>query len=239
MKINYKLNGNKDETVLFLHGWGANLNSFSFFSKQLNGEYSTLQVDFSGFGESEKLKYAFTVFDYAFEIFKLLKTLNINSIIIIAHSFGVRVAILLETMFNLNVKKMIFIGGAGVKPKFNIIKTFKIYNYKFAKFLNKTKLFKINLNKFGSLDYKQLNSIQKQTFLNIVNFDETNLLKQISSKTLLIWGEEDKETPVYMAKIMNKKIKNSKLIIVKNAGHFCFSTHSNFVLFHVKNFLLN
>lgn len=31
MKLNYKLYGNGKETVLFLHGWGANLNSFNFF----------------------------------------------------------------------------------------------------------------------------------------------------------------------------------------------------------------
>ena len=46
MKINYKKYGNKDETVLFLHGWGANLNSFFFYAEQLKSSYKTLCVDF-------------------------------------------------------------------------------------------------------------------------------------------------------------------------------------------------
>ena len=55
MKINYKLIGEGKETVLFLHGWGANLNSFLFCENALKNNYKLLLVDFPGFGESEKL----------------------------------------------------------------------------------------------------------------------------------------------------------------------------------------
>lgn len=239
MKLNYILNGSKDETVLFLHGWGADLNSFNFFSNQLKTNYQTLQVDFCGFGKSEKLDFVFTVFDYACEIYKLLKQLNINKVSIVAHSFGVRVAILLSTIFNLKINKLVFIGGAGIKPRFNIIKTFKIYKYKMLKTLNKVKIFHFNLNKFGSDDYKNLNETMKKTFVNVVNFDEKHFLKLLNANTLLIWGSADHETPLYMGKTMHKKIRKSKLVVVKNAGHFCFLTHANFVNFQIENFLEN
>ena len=62
----------------------------------------------------------------------------------------------------------------------------------------------------------------KQTFVKIVNCHQDNLAKKISIPTLLIFGENDKETPVYMAKRFNRLIKNSKLHILKNTGHFCF-----------------
>ena len=239
MKINYILQGDGKETVLFLHGWGANLNSFSFFSNNLKNNYKTLQIDFCGFGESDKLKYPFTVFDYALQVFKLIKSLKLNVINIVAHSFGVRVAILLLTMFNLNINKVVFIGGAGIKPKFNLLRCLKVKKYKLLKWLNKFKGFNFNLNKFGSFDYKNLNDIEKQTFVNVVNFNQKKYLTNIGNNTLLIWGNSDYETPIYMAKIFNKKIKLSTLKIIKNAGHFCFITHNKIVNFEITNFFMN
>lgn len=238
MKINYKLIGKGKETVLFLHGWGANLNSFLFCQNALINNYKLLYVDFTGFGKSEKLKYPFNVFDYTLEIIKLLQKLNIKNINIVCHSFGGRVAMLLSTVFNLQVNKLVLIDVAGIKPKFNLITKLKVFTFKLKKFLNKTKLAKFNLNKCGSADYKVLNNIEKQTFKNVVNFNETKYLKFIKSKTLIVWGKNDKSTPIYMAKKLHKKIKDSKLIIVKNSGHFCFLEYPNLVTSEIENFLM-
>ena len=237
MKINYCLKGNGKETVLFLHGWGANLNSFFFYSENLKNNYKVLTLDFCGFGDSEKLAYPLTVFDYALDISRLLSNLNINSLTIVCHSFGARVAILLATKFNIKVNNLISIGGAGVKPKFNIVNKIKIYKYKLLKMLNKTKIFKFDLKNFGSSDYVKLNEIEKQTFINVVNFNETKYLKFIDSKTLLLWGKNDKSTPIYMAKIFKKHILNSELKVLFNLGHFCFLENRHLVLIEIKNFL--
>lgn len=237
MKINYCFKGNGEETVLFLHGWGANLNSFFFYAENLKQHFKTLQIDFCGFGESESLTYPLTVFDYACEVYRLIKTLKLGRITIVCHSFGARVAILLSTIFNMDVTNLIIIGGAGIKPRFNIFNKIKIYKYKFLKLLNKCKLFNFNLNNFGSSDYKALNAVQKQTFVNVVNFNEKKYLKNIKANTLLLWGEKDDSTPVYMAKIFNKKIKNSKLKVFKGLGHFCFLENKILTLFEIKSFL--
>lgn len=237
MKLNYKLYGNGKETVLFLHGWGADLNSFSFFCESLKNDYKILQVDHCGHGKSDKLVYPFFLFDYTLEIFKLLKMLSINKVNIVCHSFGARVAIMLCKYFNINVNKLIVIGGAGVKPKFNIFNKIKIYIYKLKKCLNKFKLFKFDLSKYGSADYKDLNKVEKKTFVNVVNYNQSNQLSFIKAKTLLVWGEHDKSTPLYMAKIMNKKIKNSTLKIIRGGDHFCFLKNKQIVEFCVLNFL--
>ena len=237
MKINYKKYGNKEETVLFLHGWGANLNSFNFFYENLKNDYGCVSVDFPGFGKSEKLGTDFTVFDYACEIYKLIIKLNLNNVIIVSHSFGTRIAILLATVFCCDIKKLIIIDGAGIKPKFNLITRLKVLWYKFCKFLNKIKLFNISLNNFGSSDYKQLNKIERKTFNAVVNFNEIKYLNKINIKTLIVWGERDSETKLYMAKIFNRKIKYSSLKIIKGCGHFCFLEKPNLVLYEIKNFL--
>ncbi|MBR2468306.1 MAG: alpha/beta hydrolase [Clostridia bacterium] len=222
MKINYKYYGKGKETVLFLHGWGANLNSFNFFCENLKNEYKILQIDFVGHGDSEKLSYPFFVFDYAVEVFKILKKENVDRLNIVCHSFGFRVAIMLIKFFDITVEKLFVSGGAGVKPRFNIFTKLKIYSYKFKKFLNNKGLCCFDILNKGSSDYQKLNNIEKESFRNIVNYNQSKYLKFIKAKTILLWGNKDKETPLYMAKFIKKKIKNSKLVVLKNTGHFCF-----------------
>lgn len=239
MKINYCLGGKGEETVLFLHGWGANLNSFFFYAEQLKSSYKTLLIDFCGFGESEKLAYPLTVFDYAMEVFRLIKTLGVGELTIVCHSFGARVAVLLASKFDLKINKLIIIGGAGIKPRFNLVNKCKVLTYKLFKYLNQFKCFNLNLKRFGSFDYKNLNNIEKQTFVNVVNFDEKKYLKFVFAKTLLLWGKKDCSTPIYMAKTFNRLIKNSKLVVFNGLGHFCFLENKQAVLFEINCFLEN
>ena len=39
---------------------------------------------------------------------------------------------------------------------------------------------------------------------------------------MLIFGSNDTQTPLYLARRFNKKMVNSSLYIIKGAGHFCF-----------------
>jgi pimeloyl-ACP methyl ester carboxylesterase len=55
-----------------------------------------------------------------------------------------------------------------------------------------------------------------------VNEDLSKFAKFIKCKTLIVWGERDFETKLYMARKLKRLIKNSKLIIIKGAGHFSF-----------------
>ena len=78
-------------------------------------------------------------------------------------------------------------------------------------------------SKFASSDYSKIKSdVIRKTFSKVINLDLTNNLKSIERPVLLMWGEEDNDTPLYMAKIMEKNIKDSGLVILKNAGHFSY-----------------
>lgn len=50
--------------------------------------------------------------------------------------------------------------------------------------------------------------------------DHTNVLNKINIPTLLIFGEDDRVTNLETAKIMNQKIKDSRLKIIRQAGHY-------------------
>ena len=113
---------------------------------------------------------------------------------------------------------MILTGSAGLKPKRSLKYHFKITYYKLIKrFLSETAK-----SKYGSSEYKSLTGYDKQSYLKIVNEYLDNYLNKINCNTLIIFGRDDTETPIYMAKKLRKKILNSTLYIIENAGHFCF-----------------
>ena len=64
------------------------------------------------------------------------------------------------------------------------------------------------------------------------------ILKNIKSPTLLIWGDKDTATPLYMGKIMEKEIADSGLVVLKNTGHYSYLDDYNQFSIILKAFLL-
>lgn len=219
VKINYTVKGS-GKNVLFLHGWGGSTQSWAAFENRLEC-FRCINIDFPPFGFSGKLIEPWTVEVYADMVKALLENLNLTEIFVVAHSFGARVAIMLAQDDKL-VKKLFLTGAAGIKSKKSFKKSMQIARYKFCKYLVRMKLIKKErLNKFGSSDYKLADEVSKQTIVRVINFDQTDMLKNITAPTLLLWGREDNETPLYMARPFEKGIKNSALIVLEG-GHFAY-----------------
>ena len=75
--------------------------------------------------------------------------------------------------------------------------------------------------KFGSDDYRDTSGVMRSTFVKVVNESMEEEFSKINADTLLIWGERDDATPVYMGKIFESKIKNSGLVVL-NGGHYSY-----------------
>lgn len=241
IKIEYDYKKASEVALVFLHGFGGNLKNFeNLVNKFYSFGYSTLNINLTDYG-FKNLDKNFTIYSYANIIFKLIESLKIKNAILIGHSFGGRICIILSSIYKnmgISFKKLVLVDSAGIKPKFSLIKSYKIFKYKFCKFLVNKKLLNKNvLSNFGSTDYKGLNVNLKQVFINVVNEDLTYLLCKIKAKTLIIFGKHDKDTPLYMAKILNKKIKNSSLKIL-NAGHYSYLDCYNQFLYLLKTFII-
>ena len=229
---------NKD--ILILPGWGDTRNTFYNIINYLKDRYNVYIIDYPSFGNSPIPSKDLTIYDYTILIKNFMNDLNINNPLIIAHSFGGRIACLLNGLYGVNIDKMIFMDTAGIKPRKSIYRFIKEKTYKLLKFLinkifKKTKKEKIiKLRKlFGSSDYSNLPNNMLNTFKNIVNEDLKKYYQNINSKVLLIWGMLDDATPYKDALYMNKKIKNSELIVFEKGTHFTYleySYHINLII---------
>lgn len=231
LNINYEVLGeNNTDEVLILHGWGANLQSFSPVAKHLSKNCKVYSIDFPGFGKSQEPESAYTVSDYAKLVLEFIKNMNINNPTLIGHSFGGRVIIKLVGELGYVPKNIIFVDSAGIKPKRSLSYYFKVYSFKLAKkaiytFNNKEKAERIigELRKnAGSSDYKSASETMKKVFVNVVNEDLKEYLPKIKVPSLLIWGDKDLDTPLQDAKVFEKLIPNSGLVVLEGAGHYSY-----------------
>lgn len=222
--MNYITIGNKkNQAVVFLHGWGGSIASWGLIPARIAGfGFFSIVVDFAGFGESEEPSFPYAVNDYVDELKELLNQLGVESFILIGHSFGGRVAIKYASCYKDAVCKLVLVDSAGVKPRRGLKYKLSVLKYKNLK--RKVKLGKLSsdvLNNYGSSDYKVLSPLMKQTFVKVVNEDLIDFANSIECETLIVWGRNDKDTPLYMARRLKRKIKNSRLEIY-DAGHFSY-----------------
>ncbi|QSX06243.1 alpha/beta hydrolase [Sedimentibacter sp. zth1] len=229
INVNYIDEGN-GTNILLLHGWGANIQTMLPIFNMLKSKCRVIALDLPGFGESDRPPLPWNSNDYAICVKKFIDVLGVKKVILFGHSHGGRVSIILSSLFCDLVDKLVLIDSAGVKPKRKIGYYFKIYKYKLLKkiylqFLGsenrKNRLEKF-YRKYGSNDYKNTDGVMRKTIVKVINDNVESLLSNICCPTLLVWGENDSDTPLYMGEKLNKKIKDSGLIILKNAGHYSY-----------------
>ena len=197
---------------MFLHGFMGDINSFRGIANGLKGESRVVLVDF-GFHKSEFS--ASTLDEYVLLVRDILNAEGIGEAYFVCHSFGGRVGVRLARRFPALVKSLILIDSAGLKPRRSPVYYAKVFTHKLLK-----KLGKKGLN--GSKDFRLLNESQKRVFLSVINDNTDADLKYVTANTLIIWGSNDRETPLYMARRYRRKLPDSNLIILKGAGHFSY-----------------
>ncbi len=214
--------------VVLLHGWGTNIQSMAVITDSLKAQHEVYSFDFPGFGLSTEPETVWDVYRYADFTESALKALNIVNPILLGHSFGGRISIILSS--RMPVSKLVLVDAAGIKPKRSFNYYQKVYTYKTFKNLAKTPglsyLFKEFVadysKKSGSSDYQNASPIMKGILSKVVNQDLRKHMSNISAPTLLIWGTHDFDTPLADAKIMEKLIPNSGLVTLAGAGHFSY-----------------
>jgi len=229
ISLYYEKYGNSKNVIIILPGWGDTRKTFNYLIDLLKDYYTIYILDYPGFGNSKFPNKNLTIYDYSDLIYEWINYLNLDDPILIGHSFGSRIIITLTGYYNYKFSNIIIIDGAGIKPKKTLKSKIRSTTYKFLKklkiFLPKKlqiKYLNYLFNYFASTDYKNLDGKMRKTFKNVVNEDLTFYLKDIKSKVLLIWGENDIDTPVRDCMIMHENIEASEYVILKNLTHFSY-----------------
>jgi pimeloyl-ACP methyl ester carboxylesterase len=75
----------------------------------------------------------------------------------------------------------------------------------------------------ASADWLNASDAMRGTFRRVIDEDLTPRLSRIHAPTLLIWGEADAETPLWMGKLMEERIPDAGLVVLDGAGHYAYA----------------
>ena len=232
--VHYTISGEGNTRILLLHGWGCDSSLMKPVADGLKDHYRILVPDFPGHGKSGRPPEPWGVPEYAECLFQLLQNTDFIPCHVVAHSFGCRIATWLASTHPELFGKMIFTGAAGILPmpsekakrrsaRYKRLQSFCLQAAKIP-FLKETASgWKEKLRqKYGSRDYNALDEEMRKTFVKVINLDLTELYKNIHSSTLLIWGDADTETPLWMGREMEKRIPDAGLVLFEGGSHFAY-----------------
>ena len=201
--------------LVFLHGYLASKESFypqiEYFSKF----YRVTALDFPGFGQAEPLKSAYSVDDYADWTERFLRENGIRFPLVIAHSFGGRVAVKCLSRGEI-FDRAVLCGCAGIVPKRTLKYRIRVKTYRLIKKIAP----EYAERKFGSKEYRTLSPLMRESYKKIVNGDLRKDAEKISRPVLFVNGANDRETPPSSARIYCNAVRGSRAVTMEGCGHF-------------------
>lgn len=220
-------------TIVLLHGWGKNVEILRPLGELLVTDLSkVLLIDLPGFGNSPLPHDAsnegggWSTDDYATVVYDYLKQSGLERFTLVGHSFGGRISVRIAAKHPESVASLVLIGSHGIPPERSRVEAAKLWAIRKAVGISKWLDGQLGLEtftryfapRFGSVDYKMAGDLRK-TLVKTVNEDLSELASRIQCPTLLLWGEQDRQTPLSIAQKFRLLIKNSTLMTFPHKGH--------------------
>ena len=230
--VNYISFGEGPETAVILQGWGTTAALYRDLAAHLGQRMRVYVPELPGFGETPEPPEAWGAEEYAAFTLELLEALGIRETHLIGHSNGGRIMLVLASQpRSVKLGKLVFLDAAGVAPKKSAKKKLRGLVYKVGKALLSPfpKALEAWRQRHGSADYRAASPRMRQTLVKLVNRDLTELMPSIPNPSLLIWGEKDGDTPLWMGKVFEERIPDAGLVTVPGAGHYAYLEQPRFV----------
>ncbi len=239
--------------IVILHGWGKTLETLRPLGELLVSDDTRVYlVDLPGFGLSPLPHQAsndgggWSTDDYATRVLSFLTETVKAPCTLVGHSFGGRISVRIAVRQPDIVHSLVLMASHGIprerttqeQIRLTYIRLLSQVSKKIDSLLSLETFKKYFAPKFGSADYKAAGELRK-TLVKTVNEDLTDLARTIVAPTLLLWGENDTETPVSIAKKFRSLIRNSSLFLFPNKGHEPYADVGSHLMAHYINTFLS
>lgn len=211
--------------LLMVHGWMNRMDSFDDLCKELGGSYRIVRLDLPGFGGSETPPDSWHVVDYANLVQALVEKLGLASYTFIGHSLGGRIALRGIGSGILHPEKLVLIDAAGLARRRTLRNRAFTLIAKAGKALTVVPPFsrwrhalrKRLYARLGS-DYFAAGSLSR-LYLNIIQEDLAPYAPKVACPALIVWGSEDRTTPLAEGERIHELIAGSRLEVLEGVGH--------------------
>jgi pimeloyl-ACP methyl ester carboxylesterase len=238
-RINYEVKGD-GQPIIFVHGWGGSISSLQPLADLASNKFRAVTLDLPGFGISDPPGPDWGVGEYSKLLVEFIHKLGLSKVNYFGHSFGGSLGIFITANHPQMIERLILCNSSCKRTGETSSPT------KVLKRLSQTcplcqrlepiakKIYyKIFFPQSDILKYPHL----EQNFRKIMTQDLSVYLDKISTPTLILWGNMDRETPLFLAHELKEKIKNSNLIIYPGIGHNLPLKHPELVNSDMEKFL--
>lgn len=220
--------------IYALHGWAYSTEKWTDFTaalKERHIDLELLQIP----GLTSELADSWDIDDY---IKWLSEELPNEPIVLLGHSNGGRLALNYAWVYPERVKQLILLDSSGIyhggltEVKRVIFRTLA----KLGKKINNSEKAKKFLYKLARVrDYKEAPENMKQVMRNMIESDKSLNLQEIQTPTTIIWGAEDRVTPLTDGVKIHREITNSHFHVIDNARHSPHFTNPKEVADRIKD----
>lgn len=252
LKIHYNDCGTGTETVVMLHGSGPGATGWANFNRNIDplveAGYRVILLDCPGWGKSDSIVNDGSRSDLNARILKgVVDQLDIEKVHLLGNSMGGHSAVAFTLTWPERVGKLVLMGGGtggmsmftpmpteGIKLLQGLYREPTIENLK--KMMNifvydpsdlTEELFKARLeNMLSRRDH--LENFVKSSAANPKQFpDFSPRLGEITAKTLIVWGRNDRFVPMDTGLRLLSGIAGSELHIYRDCGHWAQWEHAD------------
>jgi len=231
--------------VVALHGWGGGIHSFWPVAEQLAPRgYQVHLLDLPGFGASDLPPEPWGVADYTRFVLCYFESAGIERADLLGHSFGGRISLVLAAENPQRVRKLVLASSAGIRPTLSLRQRVRGAGARAVR----TTLDRLGLDglreklqrryneRYASDDYRNAGPL-RETFLRVIDEDLTPYAARVQAPTVLIWGDQDADTPLWQGRRLEQVIPDAGLIVFQGAGHFAYLERLHDYLRIVDHFL--
>ncbi len=214
--------GSGPPEVLALHGWGR---THEDFLGVLDG-FAAVAVDLPGFGATPPPSAVWGAHEYAAALVPILRDFETPPVVI-AHSFGGRVAVCLGATHPELIAGLLIIGAPLVRPP-DQAKKQPPFRYRAVKFLRGLRLIpesrlEAARHRYGSADYRAASGVMRDILVRVVNESYEPQLRSLSVPVHLLWGGDDTAAPVSGARLAKAVLDDAdvgaSLVVLTGVGH--------------------
>ncbi|MDB5182748.1 MAG: alpha/beta hydrolase [Candidatus Saccharibacteria bacterium] len=234
--VNYTDTGS-GPILLCVHGWMHDVSSYAQLTEQLKADFRIISLDLPNFGASQMTDKVETVEEYAHFLQAFVNKLGLKDYSLVGHSMGCQIGIYGVGNGILSPDKLVLISAAGIRShRKSYKKALKYASVALRNFVPKK--YKKKFYKMIGSDYNpDFSKVHKAIISKVLSADIQADAKKINIPTLIINGNADHETPLWMAETLNREISHSTLEIIKNGDHWIHQKHADVVANSIRIFI--
>ena len=239
-EINFsKIAEEKEKNILFIHGFGGDLNNWMFNQEDVSKDYNTFAIDLPGHGQSSKNVTDGSLKNMAKIVNEFCAQNNITKVKLVGHSYGAGIAIQTASDFKDLIESLTLISpiGLGKEIDSSYLENFitaesrrdlkpvleKLYN-------NSEIITRDMVNEV--LNYKRIDGVESSlknikdeiVKSDLQNNDLKDILNLLDIPVSIVWGKNDNIIPSNHSEKLNEKIL---VEVIENCGHMAHTEHAS------------